>query len=90
MPTTLFRDLIMNRHRHTHQSRSASPGADITLKQALADMELDPDTFHTMISKKLTRHYRRLARKHHPDKGGEEKRFIALNRAYERLRAELK
>ena len=81
---------FMNRHRHTHQSRSASTGPDITLKQALVDMELDPGTFRTMTSKKLARHYRRLARKHHPDKGGKEKRFIALNRAYERLMAEIR
>ncbi|SMC97790.1 DnaJ domain-containing protein [Desulfocicer vacuolatum DSM 3385] len=79
-----FAHNFMNRHRRTHPP-PGSAKTPISLKQALANMELDHSIFQAMTSKQLTRHYRTLARKHHPDKGGEKKQFIALNEAYEYL-----
>jgi curved DNA-binding protein CbpA len=38
-----------------------------------------------MDKKALTREFRRLARQHHPDRGGSHERFVELGNAYQTL-----
>ncbi len=77
-----FSKRFMNRHRQFHPP---APKIRVSLDKALSDMSLNPQTFSTMSSSTLSRHYRKLARKHHPDKGGDAKQFMRLNQAYESL-----
>ena len=43
------------------------------------------ETLRTMTKRGLTRLYRRMAQKLHPDKGGEHEKFIQLTEAYQDL-----
>ncbi len=38
-----------------------------------------------MNKRALTRRFRKLARKHHPDKGGNHDKFVELSNAYQAL-----
>jgi len=48
-------------------------------------LEISLDDFKKMDRRKLTRCYRRLAKKNHPDRGGESHRFVEIKAAYEVL-----
>ena len=88
--TSLLNDFskrFMNQHR---QFNPPPPKTTIPLDKALSDMSLDTQTFSIMSSGALSRHYRKLARKHHPDKGGDAKQFMSLHQAYESLMTRLK
>jgi hypothetical protein len=82
-----FSRRFMNQHRQFHPPPSRTT---VSLDKALTDMALDTQTFSTMSLRDLSRHYRNLARKHHPDKGGDARKFVNLNQAYESLMARLK
>jgi DnaJ-domain-containing protein 1 len=49
---------------------------------ALALLELEADASQQQIS----RRYRELAGRHHPDKGGDRSRFVCIRQAYELLK----
>ena len=49
---------------------------------ALYTLKLKADASH----QEITRSYRELAAKHHPDKGGDKEAFIHIRQAYEILR----
>jgi len=51
-------------------------------RQALAELGLPADAGPELIR----RRYRQLAARHHPDRGGDPRRFIAIRRAWECLR----
>lgn len=83
--TTLLDDFakrFMNAHR-TH--RAPPPKKRVKEDQALETMELSKRRFHEMTPGDLTRHYRKLAGKHHPDRGGSHDAFVALSDAFESL-----
>jgi curved DNA-binding protein CbpA len=42
-----------------------------------------------MDKQTLTRKFRKLARKHHPDRGGSHDRFVELSEAYQTLLAKI-
>ena len=50
-------------------------------QQALKTLEIEEDVDFSIIKKQ----YRRLAMRHHPDRGGDEKKLIAINKAMECL-----
>lgn len=58
---------------------SASPDRR---RRALAVLELEPAASREMIQ----RQYRRLVARHHPDRGGDPQRFIAIRGAWELLK----
>lgn len=51
--------------------------------QALAQLHIEPGTATPAL---IRRQYQRLALRHHPDRGGNPERFIAIRQAYELLR----
>lgn len=53
--------------------------------EACRCLDISPKDFKEMDRRKLTRVYRRLAKKTHPDRGGESKRFVEITAAYETL-----
>lgn len=57
----------------------------LTLSRAFEIFNLTARALETMNKKDLTRVFRRLARQHHPDRGGSHDRFVELNNAYQAL-----
>jgi hypothetical protein len=58
--------------------------------EALAVLGLSKEEMPSMTTQTLTRQYRKMAKTHHPDKGGKHERFIKLNQAYADLLRTLK
>jgi hypothetical protein len=74
------------RFMNAHRSHTAPPPKKrVREDKALKIMELSKSEFQEMTQRTLTRHYRKLAGKHHPDRGGAHESFVALNDAYESL-----
>jgi hypothetical protein len=57
----------------------------MALDEALSVLGLTKKELSELTIKSLTRHYRLMARKFHPDTGGGHNRFIKLNQAFEDL-----
>jgi len=82
--TTLLDDFahaFMNRHRFF----TPRPQKSITTNRACTIFDLTKKELKTMTRQDLTKIYRRLARKVHPDTGGSHERFVELNNAYQSL-----
>ncbi len=72
----------MARHRDFRPPR---PQPSMPLADALSVMEIDKKELASLTVKTLTRKYRYMARKFHPDTGGGHNRFVRLNQAFEDL-----
>lgn len=72
----------MARHRDFRPPR---PQPSMPLADALSVMEIQEKELAGLTVKTLTRQYRYMARKFHPDTGGGHNRFIRLNQAFEDL-----
>ena len=57
----------------------------VALSRALKIFNLTAKALESMDKKDLTREFKRLARQHHPDKGGSHDRFVDLSNAYQAL-----
>ena len=82
--TLLLDDLardFMSRHRHFRPP----PRPSVSAAKARDLFNLSEKAIKTMDKKGLTRIYRKLARKHHPDKGGDHDRFVEINEAFQAL-----
>ena len=71
-------------YRH-HFFQFPQPGKRVGLKEAASVFGVEKEKLKNMDRKALTRLYRRMAHEYHPDKGGDEEKFIELNRVYEGL-----
>ena len=83
--TTLLDDFareFMNRHRFYAPPKPENPVSD---DQALKLFEISAKQLRTMTKTQLTRRYREIARSAHPDAGGSDEKFVALNNAFHRL-----
>lgn len=83
--TTLLDDFaaaFMNRHR---RYTPPPPKKNISRTAACKIFKITPKELKTMTKSRLTKKYRKLARKCHPDTGGGHDTFIALNDAYQHL-----
>ncbi|HDR15265.1 MAG TPA: J domain-containing protein [Desulfobacteraceae bacterium] len=65
--------------------KSASSILSEDVKEACSRLGINPDAFHAMDRRKLTRMYRARAKKAHPDHGGENETFVRVRAAYELL-----
>ncbi|MCG8564133.1 MAG: J domain-containing protein [Desulfobacterales bacterium] len=74
---------FINRHRK-HRTNAAPPPS-VSVDKALDIFGLDQAAFKALDKKGLTRAYRKLARKHHPDQGGKHADFVNLNEGYQAL-----
>lgn len=68
-----------------HRSFKPRPDPMIPTKKARNLFNISKQEMKTMDKKKLTRIFRKLARAHHPDKGGSHERFVEINNAYQTL-----
>ena len=79
-----FQDFLrdfMNRHR----MHRAPESVQISLAESARLFGVTADALKKMDCRTLTRHYRKLALKHHPDKGGDAETFVKLSAAYDKL-----
>ena len=74
---------FINRHRGHRPGKA--PGPSVSVNKALNTFGLDKAAYKAMDKKALTRAYRKLARKHHPDQGGSHAQFVTLNESYQAL-----
>ena len=72
---------FMNRHR-LHQPPAS---VRVSLNESAHLFGVSVDELKRMDRRSLTRQYRKLAMKLHPDKGGAPETFVRLNAAYEKL-----
>lgn len=84
LPQDPFRHFLrdfMNRHRIHRPPESVQ----ISLAESARLFGVTVDTIKKMDGSMLTRTYRKLAMKHHPDKGGDPETFVKLSEAYNKL-----
>lgn len=77
---------FMNKRRDFNPARKPRMSAE----KAGTILGVSEDKLKTMSIGRLTRLYRRLASKHHPDKGGDHDTFVRLSQAYQDVLAEKK
>lgn len=65
--------------------RPPRPPSHMALDDALSVMEMSKEELSGLTVRTLTRKYRKMAQKTHPDTGGGHNRFIKLTHAYEDL-----
>lgn len=81
-------DDMVNDFQFRQRSRWSKPPAatrQLALSQALKVFNITAKNLESMDKTDLTREFRRLARQHHPDRGGSHDRFVELNNAYQAL-----
>lgn len=79
-PQDEFND-FMNRHRRYMPPEKVR----MSMEEASRLFETDWKTLKQMDARTFTRLYRRQAKKHHPDQGGSEKKFIRMNALYKHM-----
>jgi hypothetical protein len=72
---------FMNRYRRFH----GYPSGSVNMDRISDIFGLSRDELKSISKNSLTRKFRKLARKHHPDQGGEQKKFVELTDAYRSL-----
>ncbi len=81
--STLLDDFV-NDFIYRHRFFKPKPqGPSLTTEKICSILTIDAETLESMGTKELTSLYRKLARKHHPDKGGSNETFVKLKNAYE-------
>jgi hypothetical protein len=79
-----FQDFLrdfMNRHRIHRPPASVQ----VSLNESARLFGVTVDELKKMDCRALTRQYRKLAQRHHPDKGGNQETFVNLSAAYHKL-----
>ncbi len=82
---TLLEEMLndyINQHRQFHWPQ---PKIRVSLREAGEIFEMPAESLQQMSRVEITRHYRRLAQRLHPDKGGEQSRFVRLTEVYHDL-----
>ena len=78
---SMINDYINNRRRFMWPD----PARKIGMEEAGRIFELPVDTLKAMTRREITRHYRRMALRLHPDQGGDHGRFVQLTEVYQAL-----
>ncbi len=84
LPLDPFRSFLrefMNRHRIHRPPRSV----EVSFAESAQLFGVTVDVLKKMDGLALTRKYRKLAMKHHPDRGGDPETFVKLSEAYEKV-----
>ena len=68
-----------------HRKPNSHSRPSVSHEAACRCLEISLEDFKKMDREKLTRCYRRMAKKTHPDRGGESGRFVEIKAAYETL-----
>jgi len=87
---TLLLDEMERAFRFRHHSFKQPPSKTFSARKARTLFNVTKEEFNTLNKRTLTRIYRKLARKHHPDKGGSHTKFVEINNAYQTLLEKIK
>lgn len=82
--TVLLEEMVQD-FRFRHRSFNQQPKPSVSRAKAREVFNLSKSEFKTMDKKALTKKFRKLARAHHPDKGGAHEKFVEINEAYQAL-----
>jgi len=82
---TVLLDDLERDFRARHRYFNVPPKPSVTRVRARQIFGITKAEFRAMDKKDLTRTFRKLAREHHPDAGGDHDKFVALNDAYQAL-----
>ncbi|MFP4284910.1 MAG: hypothetical protein ACLFQG_05095 [Desulfovermiculus sp.] len=82
----ILQDFIAQRRFHNPPSRKK----EVSRNDVSEVFEVPLESLLSMSVRQVTRRYRRLAKKHHPDQGGDQATFIRLNQAYNWLLQRIK
>jgi hypothetical protein len=80
-PFQAFLRDFMNRNR-IHRPPE---GVQVSLAESARLLGVNVDVLKKMDCRALTRQYRKLALRHHPDKGGDPEMFVRLSAAYDKV-----
>jgi hypothetical protein len=83
---SFYREFIQGRRAY---SRAVMTSASLPMDEALGILGISKDQLECMTQEELARHYRRTAKKAHPDGGGDHEDFIRITEAYEILRRKI-
>jgi hypothetical protein len=84
-PRSWVEDYIRNFINSRRGHRFASQTASVSMKKAGAIFDESETALKKMGRQELSRLFRRRARELHPDKGGDQEKFVELTRAYDSL-----
>lgn len=85
VPGTIWNQYVKD-FKWQHQFyRKPKPPSRPSNDEACRCLEISLEDFKKMDRQKLTRCYRRLAKKTHPDRGGDSRHFVEIKAAYETL-----
>ena len=84
-PSSYLQDILLDFIARQRFHRSPPRRETMPRDEVASAFQLPHAKLRTMSRHELTRHYRRLAKKLHPDQGGESDAFIRLNQAYVQL-----
>jgi hypothetical protein len=77
-------EFFYQQYQQYRQSKTASSSA-MSLESSFFVFEINEAQYRDMTKEQLTRLFRRLAHKCHPDKGGEHNQFLCICEAYQKL-----
>ena len=81
----VLNDYVKNFINSRRRFRFPSQVQTVNLSEVSARLGIGKDALRKMSRRELTVHYRRLALKIHPDKGGDHGQFIKLTEAYQEM-----
>ena len=85
-PSTYLDDILMDfMARHRFHQRPSQKAQSMSADETSRIFGVPKDELQTMSQRQVTRIYRRLAKKMHPDQGGDHDEFVSLNQAYTTL-----
>jgi hypothetical protein len=88
--SSYLEDLMWQFKRRHHGFRQPERKDPMPVDEALSVMALSGKDLQSLTVKSMTRQYRIMAQKYHPDKGGDHDQFIRLNRAFRDLLKKIK
>ena len=87
---TVLLDDMERDFRARHRYFNVPPKPSVSRVRAREIFGISKEEFRAMDKTALTRRFRKLARKHHPDAGGDHDTFVTLNEAYQALMEKMK
>jgi hypothetical protein len=79
-----FQDFLRN-FMNQHRIHRPPESVQVSLAESAGLLGVSVDVLKKMDCRALTRQYRKLALRHHPDKGGDPETFVRLSAAYDKL-----
>ncbi len=87
---TLLLEEMERAFRSRHRSFKQPPPKSFSARRARTLFHITKEELKKLNKRGLTKIYRKLAREHHPDRGGSHEQFVEINNAYQILLEKIK